>query len=120
MLALEMTSEIIVSPKAAIVPYSASAVAAPSPIIKPRVCPSANVVRMHKTPTGPIGTAMANPIIRPFARKRNSIYTAFRPLRRLKTTAMTAMTSNRWINPPIVYDVTRPSNHKTTRITAIV
>src|SRR5450830_1487874 len=33
---------------------------------------------------------------------------------------MTASTRRMWINPPIVYEVTIPRSHKTTRITAIV
>ncbi len=33
---------------------------------------------------------------------------------------MTAMTSNTWMKPPIVYDVTKPRSHNTNRMTAIV
>src|SRR5882672_5296663 len=33
---------------------------------------------------------------------------------------MIASTSRIWMKPPSVYDVTNPSNHKITRITAIV
>ena len=69
-----ITSEMNVRPNAAIVPYNESAVAAPRPIIRPRECPSASVLRMHIIPIGPIGTAIANPIISPFMKKIGSIF----------------------------------------------
>jgi len=48
-------------------------------------------------------------------------YTALRrPLRRLMTSTTSARTSKIWINPPNVYELTRPSNHRTSRITKIV
>jgi len=52
-------------PKAATAPYSASAVAAPSPEAKPMARPSARVRRMQSTPMGPTGAAMEKPMIRP-------------------------------------------------------
>ena len=66
---LAITSETNVRPNAAMLPYSESAVAAPRPMIRPRECPSASVLRMHIIPSGPIGTAIANPIISPFRKK---------------------------------------------------
>jgi len=45
----------------------------PSPTIRPCEGPSASVLRMHIIPAGPIGTAIANPIIRPFKKKTSSI-----------------------------------------------
>src|SRR3990167_6384394 len=43
-----------------------------------------------------------------------------RPPRNWNTTTMTATTSSRWTNPPAVYELTRPSAHSTSRITAMV
>jgi len=70
---LAITSEINVRPNTAILLYSESAVAAPRPMIRPRECPSASVLRMHIIPIGPIGTAIANPIISPFKKKIGSM-----------------------------------------------
>jgi hypothetical protein len=42
-------------------------------MIMPRECPSASVLRMHIIPSGPIGTAIANPIISPFRKKIGSM-----------------------------------------------
>lgn len=70
---LAITSETNVRPNAAMLPYSESAVAAPKPMIMPRECPSVRVLRMHNTPAGPIGTAIANPIISPFMKKIGSM-----------------------------------------------
>ena len=42
-------------------PYTASAVAAPSPESRPAARPWASVRRMHSTPMGPTGAAMAKP-----------------------------------------------------------
>ena len=36
------------------------------------------------------------------------------------STIMTAITSNRWINPPMVVEVTSPKTHKITSTAAIV
>jgi hypothetical protein len=54
--------------------YNKSAVAAPRPMIRPRRCPSACVLRIHIIPTGPIGTAIANPTISPFRKKIGSMF----------------------------------------------
>ena len=48
--------------KAAIVPYKASAVAAPKPDTKPALRPWASVRRMQSIPIGPTGAAMVSPI----------------------------------------------------------
>jgi hypothetical protein len=66
-----------VSPNAAMLAYIESAVAAPSPMNIPRACPSANVLRMHSTPTGPIGIAIAKPMIKPFKKYIGSIIVSF-------------------------------------------
>lgn len=50
-----------VKPKPAAKPYSASAVAAPSPDKKPCSLLNAIVLRMHRIPMGPTGAAIDNP-----------------------------------------------------------
>ena len=57
-----------VSPKAAIQPYIASAVAAPIPDTSPTHLPKLNVRLIHKIPIGPTGAAIANPMISPLYR----------------------------------------------------
>src|SRR3989339_995800 len=42
-------------------------------MIRPRECPSASVLRIHMTPIGPIGTAIANPMTNPLKRKISSM-----------------------------------------------
>ena len=54
-----------VKPSAAMQPYIASAVAAPSPDTKPTSRPIASVRRMQRTPIGPTGAAMARPRMKP-------------------------------------------------------
>jgi hypothetical protein len=61
-------SEMKAKPKAAMQPYTASAVAAPKPEIKPWSRPSARVRRMHRTPMGPTGAAMLKPMMAPLRR----------------------------------------------------
>lgn len=51
-----------VSPKAAIAPNNASAVAAPSPVTNPDQRPLTSVRLMHKIPIGPTGAAIEKPI----------------------------------------------------------
>src|SRR5205823_13626740 len=53
-------------------PKSASAVAAPSPEMKPARLPSKIVRRTHMTPTGPTGTAITMPTAMPFSRNTKS------------------------------------------------
>src|SRR5512133_850414 len=65
--------EMKVNPKPATQPYMPSAVAAPSPDIKPEARPSARVRRMHNTPIGPTGAAMEKPIRRPRKKRERSI-----------------------------------------------
>ncbi|MBN1391854.1 MAG: hypothetical protein JW947_03515 [Sedimentisphaerales bacterium] len=63
-----------VSPKAAIKPYIASAVAEPSPETRPLSLPSLKVRCMHSSPTGPTGVATRKPTTRPFKKIPATIF----------------------------------------------
>ncbi len=58
---------------AAMMPNTASALAAPSPEKNPAALPWMKVRRTHSTPTGPTGTAMMMPTSAPFSKNHNSI-----------------------------------------------
>ena len=59
-------------------------------------------------------------IISAYRRSARSAYYTFLPRITFTRTTITAITRRTWINPPSVVDVTRPSIHNTTRITASV
>src|SRR6516165_10593795 len=65
-------SETAVRPNPAMIPKTASAVAAPSPDTKPASLPSKIVRRTHITPTGPTGTAITIPTTMPFKKNAKS------------------------------------------------
>lgn len=62
-----------VKPNPAMLPYTASPVAAPKPEAIPLSLPSARVRRMHKTLIGPTGMAIEKPMTNPLSKKAISI-----------------------------------------------
>jgi hypothetical protein len=87
------------SPKPATPPYTASAVAAPNPDIKPEVLPLVKVRCMQSRPIGPTGAAIEKPTINPRRRKLESKYSS------LVTVVLISRSSYDWSRVSVQFKV---------------